>query len=166
MTRLVWEINAARDERGRLRRDLQHATAQMKRLVARLRSAFAADLLGARAAWFGARAPVSRGAGEPGSAAPGGREAEAEREDVLREPAEERRHIEAAGPEAGAEREDVLREAAEERRHIEAAGPEAGAEREDVLREAAEERRRVEAERGVRAEAKPGRRARRRQRSR
>jgi hypothetical protein len=95
MTRLVGEIHAARDDRGRLMRDLKHATAEMKRAVAHLRSRFAAELAGARAAWFGARAPVSRRAGEPGSAAPGGREAEAEREDVLREAAEERSRLKA-----------------------------------------------------------------------
>ena len=96
MTRLVGEIHAARDDRGWLLRDLRHATVEMKRAVAHLRSTFAADLAGARAAWFGATAPVSREAGEPGTAPLGSRwEAEAEREDVLREAAEERRRREA-----------------------------------------------------------------------
>jgi len=86
MTRLVGEIHAGRDERGRLTRDLKHATVEMKQAVAgmqaRFRSAhddmarsqqrmlrgfvsglratvagvrkeFAAELAGARRAWFG-----------------------------------------------------------------------------------------------------------------
>ena len=98
MTRLVGEIQASRDERGRLMRGLKHAATEMKRVVARLRGTFAADLAGARAAWVGARAPVSRAVGEPGPAAPGGWEAEAEHKDVLREAAEERRRLEAERP--------------------------------------------------------------------
>ena len=90
MTRLVREIHAARDDRRRLTRDLEHAAAAVKHAVASLRGTFA----GARAAWVGATAPVSRGVGEPGPAASGGWEAEAEREDVLREAAAERRRLE------------------------------------------------------------------------
>jgi len=59
MTRLVGEIQAARDDRRRLMRDLKHATVEMRRAVAHLRSSFAADLAGARAAWLGAPASVS-----------------------------------------------------------------------------------------------------------
>ncbi|MEK7757024.1 MAG: hypothetical protein AAB385_07415 [Planctomycetota bacterium] len=88
MTRLVGEIHAARDERGR-------ATAEMKRSVARLRSTFAADLVGTRAAWLGTRAFVSPRAVVPESVAPKGREAKGEREEVLGEAAEERRRLEA-----------------------------------------------------------------------
>lgn len=94
-TRLVGEILAARDERGRLTRDLKDWTAAMKRAVARLRGTFAADIAGAQAAWFGTRAPVTREAGEPGPAAPGGWEAEAEHEDVLPEATEGRGRREA-----------------------------------------------------------------------
>jgi len=100
MTRLVREIHAARGDRRRLMRDLKHATAEMKRAVAHLRSSFAAELAGGRAAWFGAMAPVPRkGAGTPETAAPGG-----EREDVLREPAEQRRRLKAKRPARGAAR--------------------------------------------------------------
>jgi type IV secretory pathway VirB10-like protein len=84
MTRLVGEIRATREDRGRAR-------VEMKRAVAHLRSAFAADLAGARAAWLGAMVPVPRkGAGTPRIAAPW-----VEREDVPREPAEERRRLKA-----------------------------------------------------------------------
>jgi len=97
MTRLVREIHAARDDRGRLMRDLKHATAEMKRAVAYLRSSFAAELAGARAAWLGAMVPVLRkGAGTPEAAAPGG-----ERGNVLREPAEQRRRLKAKRPARG-----------------------------------------------------------------
>ena len=95
MTRLVGEIHAARDGRGRLMRDLTHATVEMRRAVAHLRRGFAADLAGARAAWFGATAPVSPRAGVPETAAPRGQGGQAEREDVLREAEEERRRLEA-----------------------------------------------------------------------
>jgi hypothetical protein len=94
MTRLVGEIHAARDGRGRLMRDLTHATVEARRAVANLRGSFAADLAGARAAWLGATAPVSPRAGVPETAAPGGLGGEAEREDVLREAEEERRRVE------------------------------------------------------------------------
>ncbi len=60
MTRLVGEIHAAREDR-------KHATVEMKRSVAHLRSAFAADLAGARAAWLGTRASVSPRGGAPSS---------------------------------------------------------------------------------------------------
>ena len=40
MTRLVGEIHAGRDERGRLMRDLKHATAEMKRAVAGTQAGF------------------------------------------------------------------------------------------------------------------------------
>jgi hypothetical protein len=40
MTRLVGEIHGARDERGRLVRDLKHATAEMKRAVAGMQGGF------------------------------------------------------------------------------------------------------------------------------
>lgn len=72
MMRLVGEIHAGRDDRRRLLRDLKHATVEMRRAVAHLRSRFAVDLAGARAAWFGAMAPVPREAGAPKVAAPGG----------------------------------------------------------------------------------------------
>jgi hypothetical protein len=95
MTRLVGEIHAGRDERGRLIRDLAHATVEMRRAVAHLRRGFAADIVGVRAAWFGATAPVSPRAGVPETSAPRGREVEAEGGEVLREAAEERRRLEA-----------------------------------------------------------------------
>ena len=95
MTRLVGEIHAARDGRGRLMRDLTRATVEMRRAVAHLRRSFAADLAGARAAWVGATAPVSPRAGVPETRAPRGRGVEAERGEVLREAAEERRRPEA-----------------------------------------------------------------------
>jgi hypothetical protein len=84
MTRLVGEIHAAREDR-------KHATVEMKLSVARLRSAFAADLAGARAAWLGTRASVSPRAVAPESVAPKGREEKGEREEVLGEAAVERR---------------------------------------------------------------------------
>jgi len=51
MTRLVGEIQAARDDRRRLMRDLKHATVEMRRAVARLRSILASDAAGLRVAW-------------------------------------------------------------------------------------------------------------------
>ena len=87
MTRLVGEIHAAREDR-------KHATVEMKLSVARLRSAFAADLAGARAAWLGTRASVSPRAVVPESVAPKGREVKGEREEVLGEAAEERSRLE------------------------------------------------------------------------
>lgn len=95
MARLVGEIHAARDDRGRLVRNLKHAAAETRRAVAHVRRSFAADLAGARAAWLGATAPVSPRAGVPETAAPRGRGGEAAREDVLREAEEERRRLEA-----------------------------------------------------------------------
>ena len=79
MTRLVGEIHAGRDERGRLTRDLKHATAEMqagfrsahanmarrqqrmlgdfvsglRTTVAGVRKEFAAEIAGAHRAWFG-----------------------------------------------------------------------------------------------------------------
>lgn len=84
MTRLVGEIHAARDGRGRLMRDLTHATVEMRRAVAHLRRSFVADLAGARAAWLGATAPVSPRAGVSETTAPRGRGVQAERGEVLR----------------------------------------------------------------------------------
>lgn len=95
MTRLVGEIHAARDGRGRLMRDLTHATVEMRRAVAHLRRSFAADLAGARAAWLGATAPVSPRTWVPETTAPRGRGVEVERGEVLREAAEERTRLEA-----------------------------------------------------------------------
>ena len=95
MTRLVGEIRAACDDRGRLMRDLKHATVETRRAVAHLRRSFAADLAGARAAWLGATAPVSPRARVPETTAPRGRGGEAEREEVLGDVAEERRRLEA-----------------------------------------------------------------------
>jgi len=40
MTRLVGEIHASRDDRGRLLRDLKHATAEMKQAVGRMQAGF------------------------------------------------------------------------------------------------------------------------------
>lgn len=40
MTRLVGEIRASRDDRGRLLQDLKHGTAEMKRAVARMQTGF------------------------------------------------------------------------------------------------------------------------------
>lgn len=40
MTRLVGEIHASRDDRGRLLRDLKHATVDMKRTVAGMQAGF------------------------------------------------------------------------------------------------------------------------------
>jgi hypothetical protein len=40
MTRLVGEIHGARDQRGRLIRDVKHATAEMKRAVAGMQAGF------------------------------------------------------------------------------------------------------------------------------
>jgi len=105
MTRLVGEIHAGRNDRGRLMQELTHAAAEMKRAVAGLRDTFAADLAGARAAWVGARAPVSRGVAEPEPAGAGEWRTVAERQDALREAAAERRRLEAerrARDEAGA----------------------------------------------------------------
>lgn len=85
MTRLVGSIHAARDDRRRLLRDLKGATAEMKRAVAHLRSSFAADLAGARAAWLGAPASVARRVEEPPSFAPEKRETEAEPEEEVLE---------------------------------------------------------------------------------
>ncbi len=42
MTRLVGEIHAARDGRGRLMRDLAHATVEMKKAVVGMRATFRA----------------------------------------------------------------------------------------------------------------------------
>ena len=94
MTRLVGEIHAGRNDRGRLTRDLKHAAAEMKRAVAGLRGTFAADLAGARAAWVGAGAAGSRGAAEPEPAGAGEWQTVAERQDVLRAAAAERRRLE------------------------------------------------------------------------
>jgi hypothetical protein len=88
MTRLVGEIHAARGDRKR-------ATVEMRLSVAHLRSAFAADLAGTRAAWLGTRAFVSPRAVVPESLAPKGREAQGEREEVLGEAAQERSRLEA-----------------------------------------------------------------------
>ena len=88
MTRLVGEIHAAREDR-------KHATVEMRLSVAHLRSAFAADLAGTRAAWLGTRAFVSPRAVVPEGVAPKGREAKGEREEVLGEAAEERSRLEA-----------------------------------------------------------------------
>jgi len=104
MTRLVGEIHAARDDRGRLMRDLKHATAEMKRAVAHLRSRFAAELAGARAAWFGVPALVSPGVG---LAASWQREPEAEQEPQ-------------AQHEPEVEHQDVLQKAVVEHRPVEA----------------------------------------------
>jgi len=71
MTRLVDEIHAGRNDRRRLTQELTHAAAEMKAAVAGLRGTFAADLAGARAAWVGARAPVSRGVPAPEPAGAG-----------------------------------------------------------------------------------------------
>ena len=97
MTRLVGEIQAARDDR-------RHATAEMKRAVAHLRSSFAAELAGARAAWFGVPALVSRGVG---LAASWQREPEAE-------------HESEAEHEPEVEHQDVLQKAVVEHRRVEA----------------------------------------------
>lgn len=51
MTRLVAEIQTVRRERERSMRDLAQATVALTREVAHLRSTFAADVAGARAAW-------------------------------------------------------------------------------------------------------------------
>ena len=95
MTRLVGEICAARGDRGRLTQDLKHSAAAVKHAVASLRGAFAADLAGARAAWVGATAAVSRQAEEPEPTGSEGWRAVAGRQDVLREAAAERRRLEA-----------------------------------------------------------------------
>lgn len=58
MTRLVAEIQTARRERERSMRDLAQATGAMRREVAHLRSTFAADVAGARAAWLGSTAHI------------------------------------------------------------------------------------------------------------
>lgn len=87
ITRLVGEIQAARDDRGRLMLDLRQATAEVRRAVAELRSGFAADLAGARAAWFGARAAVRAHAWVPESPAAEGWGLAAEREAERRPPA-------------------------------------------------------------------------------
>ncbi|MDP2701599.1 MAG: hypothetical protein Q8P98_05965, partial [Candidatus Rokubacteria bacterium] len=88
------EIHAGRNDRGRLTQELTHAAAEMKRAVAGLRGTFAADLAGARAAWVGAGAAGSRGAAEPEPAGAGEWRTVAERQDVLREAAAERRRME------------------------------------------------------------------------
>lgn len=106
MTRLVGEIHAARDDRRRLMRDLKHATAEMKRAVAHLRSSFAAELAGARAAWLGVPALVTRGVE---LAASWQREPEAEHE-----PEPEAEH------EPKVEHQDVLQKAVVEHRPLEA----------------------------------------------
>jgi hypothetical protein len=91
MTRLVGEIHAGRNDRGRLMQELTQAAAEVKRAVAGLRGTFAADLAGARAAWVGARATVSRGVAESESAGAGEWRTVAERQDALRKAAAERR---------------------------------------------------------------------------
>ncbi len=95
MTRLVGEILAGRNDRGRLMQELTHAAAEMKRAVAALRGAFVADLAGARAAWLGVRAPVSRGIPAPEPAGAAEWRTVAERQDASREAAAERRRLEA-----------------------------------------------------------------------
>jgi hypothetical protein len=95
MTRLMGEIHAGRNDRGRLTQELTYAAAEMKRAVAGLRGTFAADLAGARAAWVGAGAAGSRGAAEPEPAGAGEWRTVAERQDVMREAAAERRRLEA-----------------------------------------------------------------------
>ncbi|MBI2524985.1 MAG: hypothetical protein HYV93_03285 [Candidatus Rokubacteria bacterium] len=95
MTRIVDEIHAGRNERARLTQERKRAAVEMKHAVASLRGTFAADLAGAHAAWVGAGAAGSRGLAEPGPAGAGAWRAVAERQDVLREAAAERRRAEA-----------------------------------------------------------------------
>jgi len=140
LTRLVGGIRTARDDRRRLMRDIKHATAEMKRAVARLRSSFAADLSGARVAWLGAMVPVlMRGAATPGIAAPG-----VERKDSPLEPAEERGRLK-----ANRDAEERAKRDAEDRarRHAEARARHGKAKRD---KEARAKRRARKAKRGPR----------------
>ena len=43
VTRLVGEIRASRDDRGRMMRDLRHSTVEMKRAVAAMQAGFHSD---------------------------------------------------------------------------------------------------------------------------
>jgi len=77
VTRLVGEIQASRDDRGRMMQDRRHAMAERRTAVAHLRNAFATDLAGARTAW----------AGMPRTVPAGRREVGVEREAAVREAA-------------------------------------------------------------------------------
>ncbi len=89
VTRLVGEIRTGRDDRERMRLELKHATAERSNAVAHLRSTVAGDIAGARAAWFGSMAPLSRRAGTPGSFPARTWEIEVEPEDVVQQAVED-----------------------------------------------------------------------------
>ena len=94
MTRLVAEIHEARRARERSVQDRARATRVMRRRVAHLRSAWAAEIAGARAAWSGP-APPSGAGGVPATGRPGGWDVEAEHEALLLEGTEGRGRFEA-----------------------------------------------------------------------
>ena len=54
MTRLAGEINMGHADRARFVQNIKHATAEMRRSVANMRSTFMADIAGAHKAFFGA----------------------------------------------------------------------------------------------------------------
>lgn len=94
MTRLVAEIHRARRGRGRCVQDVAGAVRAMKRRVALLRSAWTADLAGARAAWFGlALSPDAARVRATGRL--GRRDVDAPHEAPRREETEERGRFEA-----------------------------------------------------------------------
>ena len=94
MTRLVAEIHAARRARERSVQDRACAAGEMRRGVAHLRSAWAADIAGARAAWSGPAPPSAQAAFSP-PVVWGGWGVEAEHEALLREGTEGRGRFEA-----------------------------------------------------------------------
>lgn len=93
MTRLVAEIRGARRVRERCVQDVVCAVRAMKRRVAHLRSTWAADLAGARAAWSGL-ALSSSVAGVPATGRLGRRDVDAGHEALRREETEERGRFE------------------------------------------------------------------------
>lgn len=94
MTRVVSEIHAARRARERSVQDRARAARERRRRVADLKSAWAADIGGARAAWSGP-APSSSIAGVLATGRPGRWDADAEHEALLREATETRGRFEA-----------------------------------------------------------------------
>lgn len=94
MARLVGEIHAARRARERSMQDLARGARERRRRMAHLRSTWAADVVGARAAWAGAALP-SGAAGVPAPGRPGRRDVEAADEAVLREGTERGGRLEA-----------------------------------------------------------------------
>lgn len=107
MTRLVAEIHRARRGRERCVQDVACAVRAMKRRVALLRSTWAADLAGARAAWSGLTLS-SGAAGVRATGRLGRRDVDAGHEALRREETEKRGRFEA---EAGASARGASRKA-------------------------------------------------------